>query len=91
MAGRADEYIKTLVKLFDKVGRRTCYPFHVLGSQGLAWSRRAPLSLQEKLKLLTLLLEEVKKGVELHKQNTELRKLEKSINTEYLAVGSGAK
>ena len=55
-AGFAPEFVReateTLTALIDRAGERDAYPYHVLGSQGLAWSRRGISSSIEKERFL---------------------------------------
>ena len=43
-AGQADEAFEVLTAVIEARGRRDPYPFHVYGSQGLAWLKRSPLA-----------------------------------------------
>jgi hypothetical protein len=67
-------------------GRRDGTPFHIYGSQGLAWARRGPMSLEERKRLLERLRSVVANGLELHPQNEELKSLQKALNKEYMMM-----
>jgi len=77
--------------LIEERGARDPYPYHVLGSQGLAWAMRANLELYARRTLLERLLEFVDRGVGAHPAREELRTLQRDIKLEWLktAVRSG--
>lgn len=62
------------------------YPFHVLGSQGLAWARRGKHTKEERRKLLTMLRSVVSQGVEKHPRNTVLKQLLGDLKREELGT-----
>ena len=59
------------------------YPYHVMGSQGLAWSRRG-LGPQERNRYLFSLMKMLEEGVQKYPRNRELAKLLNDIQREYL-------
>ena len=63
--------------------RFSSYPYHVLGSQGLAWSRRG-LGPQESNRYLFSLMKMLEEGVQKYPRNRELDKLLNDIKREYL-------
>jgi hypothetical protein len=65
-------------------GVKTSYPYHIYGSQGLRWARRAPLTDDERKTLLGKLLRTVQEGRRHHPKNEDLRQLESDIEREYL-------
>ncbi|MCW2846025.1 MAG: hypothetical protein JWN22_3941 [Nocardioides sp.] len=65
-------------------GEKESYPFHVYGSQGLRWARRAVIPAAEKRILIGRLLEAVKRGREWHPTRDDLRQLERDLEREYL-------
>ena len=71
--------------------RRSPYPYHVLGSQGLAWSRCAPLSWRQREELLSDLRDCVKEGVRYFPGERKLRKLAKDLEREYLTLAVAKK
>jgi tetratricopeptide (TPR) repeat protein len=90
---RANEAFQELEDAIDRRGSRDPYPYHVLGSQGLSWIRRAVMSKDEKSKLLLRLLILVRQGVRYHPRQQDLVQLEKDLNQQYLmlAVPSASK
>jgi hypothetical protein len=67
-------------------GRNDPYPFHIYGSQGLAWSKRAPLGKDERELLLQTLRRVVDEGLELHPGRRDLRQLAKDLQAAYLSI-----
>ena len=67
-------------------GRSDPYPFHIYGSQGLAWAKRAPVSEDERKRLLQTLRRVVGEGAELHPGRRDLRQLAKDLQAEYLSL-----
>lgn len=66
--------------------RNDPYPFHIYGSQGLAWANRAPLGDDERKLLLQTLRRVVAEGVDLHPGRRDLRQLAKDLEAEYLGL-----
>ena len=65
--------------------RDTPYPFHVLGTQGLQWSRCEPsLTGSAKRQFLGDILEKIKKGVDLHPSSKALGELIAVLEREIL-------
>ncbi len=85
-ADRANEAFQELEDAIDRRGARDPYPYHVLGSQGLSWVRRAIMGKDEKAKLLLRILNVVKQGVNYHPRQHDLVQLEKDLNQEYLTL-----
>jgi hypothetical protein len=81
------EAFAVLEEAIDKRGKDDPYPFHVMGSQGLAWARQAPLARDEKLYLLERLRFTVNAGVRLHRTDQALDQLAKDLEKYYLLVG----
>lgn len=75
-----------LEEVIEKRGSRDSYPFHVYGSQGLAWVHRAPLPFEEKKQLLERLREVVTSGLNLHRGNRELKKLKEDLDHDYMSL-----
>jgi hypothetical protein len=65
-------------------GSTDSYPVHVLGSQGLAWVHRAPLTDVEKRRFLDRLLNAAEQGVRLHPRQRDLVQLRDDIRREVL-------
>jgi hypothetical protein len=81
---RADEAFTELHDAISRRGRYDSYPYHVLGSQGLGWVRRAGLPAMERTEKLRELLDVVKEGRKFHPRHHELELLEKDLHKEYL-------
>lgn len=62
------------------------HPFHILGSQGLSWARRANLTKDEKKQLLRGLLADVDCGVKKHPKRPELSQLRDDLQKEILSL-----
>lgn len=73
-----------LLKQIEIRGNFDPYPYHVLGSQTLAWVRAASLPKVEKRELLHMALEIVRSGKNKHHTRTELSELEIALNAEWL-------
>ena len=90
--GSAEEWFtegrKYLEELIGHSGSRDSYPYHVLGSQGLAWARQATIPLLEKRQLLKELLDIVKSGAELHPRSEDLPTLAKDLEREWLLTAA---
>lgn len=80
----ADEAFIDLHDVIWRRGKRDSYPYHVLGSQGLAWSRRALMSAEDRASLLRELLETVREGRKNHRRNSDLQVLDFDLYQEYL-------
>lgn len=83
---RANEAFQELEDAIERRGARDSYPYHVLGSQGISWVRRAVMSKDEKSKLLLRLLNAVRQGVNYHPLQQDLIQLERDLNHEYLML-----
>jgi len=79
-----EEGRETLEDLIQTHGRTDPYPYHVLGSQGLAWARHAALSEVEKRALLAKLLEHLREGLRHHSRADDLRALSKDVEEQWL-------
>ena len=69
-----------------KRGKEDSYAFHVIGSQGLSWLRRAIIGPDERGRELAALLSVVRDGVNLHPRALELRQLSTDLEREYLML-----
>jgi tetratricopeptide (TPR) repeat protein len=83
---RAEEAFKELEDAISRRGKNDSYPYHVIGSQGLAWARRAIISKEEKSRLLTRLRAIADEGVRFHPKQRDLQKLAKDLEREYLML-----
>lgn len=79
-----NEGIDILKEVIYKNGKITPYPYHILGSQGLAWAHRAKLSRSEKRKFITDLIGFVREGVKNHPWERNLQQLEEDLTREAL-------
>jgi hypothetical protein len=73
--------------LLDQIGRRggsDPHPYHILGSQTLAWVHTGSLSPIEKRTILHGALEAVRAGATKHFRSTELKKLSKDLESAWL-------
>ena len=68
----------------NQPNRRDGYPYHVMGSQGLAWSRRGIHSKAEKIRYLRQLHEDVQRGVAKTPSSRDLVQLRDDIQRESL-------
>ncbi|MGC2544631.1 MAG: hypothetical protein WA426_02205, partial [Silvibacterium sp.] len=66
--------------------RRDPYPFHVMGSQGLSWSRRGIASKTIREKYLRQLLSHLREGLAKFNGDKYLIRLEEDIKREYLTL-----
>jgi len=80
----AEEALGRLENAIQHRGGSDAYPYHVLGSQGLSWARRAGLKRLEHRALLERLLHNVEDGVKRHAASRELQKLHADLRREYL-------
>jgi len=78
--------IEALEEQIEERGASDFYPFHVLGSQGLAWSRHGHLAKEERRELLNRLLRLVEKGVRLHPFSNDLVALRDDLKKEVLST-----
>jgi hypothetical protein len=67
-------------------GQQDSYPYHIFGSQGLAWAKRSPLAHDEKVRLMLELRDVVAEGVKLHPGNRELQRLRQDLDREYMML-----
>lgn len=84
----AESAMEDLRGVIDAVGQQDSYPYHVLGSQGLSWVRRAVLSQEERGRILGQLLSVVREGRRLHPSRRELEQLEFDVQKEYLMTAT---
>ncbi len=83
--GLMEEAMEILKGLMEHP-RGSPYPYHVLGSQGLAWSRCAPLSGKQREELLSDLKDWVAEGVRQFPGERKLRRLARDLQKEYLSL-----
>jgi len=80
------EATETLEYLISMVGERDAYPYHVLGSQGLAWARRGIASSQERERYLRGLISQVDDGCRHHPKAGDLRQLLNDLRKEQMHI-----
>lgn len=78
------EAMVTLEKNIADKGAFDPHPYHILGSQGLAWSRRGLHKFEEKKVYLERLKKMIEAGVTRHPTNGDLKSLNEAVETEYL-------
>ena len=75
----AKDYLNQGVDILERMilirGKDDSYAFHLIGSQGLSWARRASLIPQERISFLQQLLTRVDEGVGLHPMDRDLARL----------------
>jgi len=77
-----------LEDVIESRGKRDPHPFHVYGSQGLAWLKRAPLARRNKVEGMERLREVVSTGLELHPARQDLKRLSRDLQQEYLMLAT---
>jgi tetratricopeptide (TPR) repeat protein len=80
------EGLDILKDQIDVRGAKDGYPYHILGSQVIAWCNRAPLHYTEKKALLQMALGEVGVGVRRHPHIADLRQLEADLKRALLSL-----
>jgi tetratricopeptide (TPR) repeat protein len=81
---RAEEAFEHLQEAIENRGPTDPYPYHVLGSQGLAWVRHAVISREDKRNTLLRLERIVGEGVKNYPLEKDLRQLQEDIKREIL-------
>jgi SIR2-like protein len=82
----ANEAFAELEDAIERRGKFDYYPYHILGSQGLRWLRRAIISPDEKARLLSRIHSIVQEGVKLFPNHREMEQLAKDIEKERLMM-----
>jgi len=82
----AAEAFDVLEEVNELRGQRDYYAFHVYGSQGLAWAKRAPLTVDGKKLLIERLRRVVDRGLALHPTSDQLLQLKRDLMREYLEL-----
>jgi hypothetical protein len=77
---------ESLTSQIERMGERDSYPYHVLGSQGLAWVRRGILSTIEKERYLRDIMIQLEEGYRRHPRVAELKKLMEDVKQEHLQI-----
>jgi Mrp family chromosome partitioning ATPase len=82
-----EEATKSLEDLMQLNSERCgAYPYHVLGSQGLAWARRGLKSPMEKERYLARIIRRVEEGKKRFPREAELVTLAEDLKKEYLGI-----
>jgi Mrp family chromosome partitioning ATPase len=81
-----DEATKSLEDIIANSEKCGAYPYHVLGSQGLAWARRGIKSSLEKGRFLARMIKRVEEGRKRYPRELELEKLIEDLKKEYLGI-----
>lgn len=83
---RADEAFEVLELAIAARGNDSPLPYHVLGSQGLSWFRRATMGTDAKKRLLEYLRAYMREGSGRHPKSRELQELRTEFDREYLML-----
>jgi hypothetical protein len=70
----------------ERWGKADPYPYHVLGSQGLAWARRGIPSSMDKERFLRSLVSHAEDGCAKHPRAQDLKQLLSDLKREYLEI-----
>ncbi len=87
--GAVDRVAEALDELESAIadrGKRDVHPYHVMGSQGLSWARRAPMGRETKVKFYEYLRSCVNEGRTFHPSSRELAQLSEDIERDYLML-----
>jgi hypothetical protein len=82
----ANEAVRSLIGSIAKYGDSDPYPFHILGSQGLAWARRGIFAKDKKREFLEKLYKLIDDGQNRHPRNNQISTLCKELQREYLSL-----
>ncbi len=85
---RAAQAMSELRGVIEARGALDSYPYHVIGSQGLHFLRRAPVTKSDKIRQLDALRKIVARGCRLHPAVDELKQLRDDLEREYLLMGT---
>lgn len=78
----------TLLELIRVRGQTDSYPYHVLGSQGLSWSRRGVFGSDARGRYLRDLIAIVEEGLKRHPSSDDLTLLLSDVRREYLELAT---
>jgi hypothetical protein len=81
-----EEATASLELQMARLDRRDVYPFHVLGSQAIAWSRKGPFSAVERERYLRKVLQHVEEGAKRNPREPNLQQLVADVRREYLNI-----
>ncbi len=83
-AKKVEECAEILEDQIRSRGEKDDYPYHVLGSQGLGWVRRAPLGRKEKREFLQRLVDHLVEARKRHPWSDRIRQLHGDLEKELL-------
>lgn len=85
LRSRGEEGFQTLMSLVDDAKERDVHPFHIIGRQGLLWSKRLAFSTESARKQwLNTIRAYLEKGSQKYPGSTELRQLHFDVRKELL-------
>lgn len=76
----------SLLELIRERGAKDAYPYHVIGNQGLSWSRRALNEPNEKKAFLERLLGIIDAGLKFHRREEYLEGIRENLQREILLM-----
>jgi len=82
----ADAALAELEDAIQQRGRTDTYPYHVMGSQGLAWVRRALLPDNDKIRMLERLRSVVREARRDHPAQRDLEQLAGDFDQQYMMM-----
>jgi hypothetical protein len=85
-AEEAEEAFTMLQAIIDTRGAHTAYPYHIYGSQGLAWVSRSPMGPEARADSLDRLRRVVREGTERHPGHKDLKQLMEDLDREYMML-----
>ena len=89
-ATRSAELVAEAVSLTESLIESTrggsAFPYHVLGSQGLSWSRVGIVDSREKSEFLAMLVKHLENGKKNHPRNAQIVQLDAALKREYLGL-----
>lgn len=84
-----EEGVAMLRAQISHSGGRDRYPYHVLGSQGLAWVNRRVWRREERIRFLEAVLRDMREGRQHHPRERELEGLEQDLQRKMLSLSAG--
>jgi hypothetical protein len=84
-----EEGMRILRGQINSRGGRDKYPYHVLGSQALAWVNRRVWQREERVRLLETVLREIREARQHHPREKDLVSLEYDLKRKLLELSSG--
>lgn len=84
-----DEGRQLLEGVISNRGHIDHYPFHILGSQGLAWANRRSRTPEERRRLLAVCVNVAEEGLRKHPLSRDLKQLQQDLRREVLQTVVG--